>query len=262
MAQDACERSRDRESRYHRLRAGPLRNLFASMNPATTATPQFSGIHATPRWDLVDTVLLDMDGTLLDLNFDNYFWLELVPRRFAELHALDLAAARQSLSPRFAAKRGTLDWYCTDYWSRELGLDIAALKHGIREQVRFLPGAEEFLSRLQGRGLRRILVTNAHQDALHIKAAQTGLTRYFDAVVSSHQYGFPKEHPQFWPRLQAEMNLDPSRCLFVDDSLAVLQAARNHGIGQIFAISRPDSAADHRIIEEFPAAAAIIDLLP
>lgn len=231
------------------------------MNPATTAAPQFSGIHATPRWDLVDAVLLDMDGTLLDLNFDNYFWLELVPQRFAELQALDLAAARQLLGPRFAAKRGTLDWYCTDYWSRELGLDIAALKHEIREQVRFLPGAEEFLSRLQGRGLRRILVTNAHWDALNIKAAQTGLKRYFDAVVSSHQYGFPKEHPQFWSRLQAEMDLDPARCLFVDDSLAVLQAARNHGIGQIFAISRPDSAAERRVIEEFAATPAIIDLL-
>lgn len=227
-----------------------------------TAAPQCSALHATPRWDSVDTALLDMDGTLLDLNFDNYFWLELVPRRFAELHALDVAAARQLLSPRFAAKRGTLHWYCTDYWSRELGLDIAALKHEIREQVRFLPGAEEFLSRLQGRGVRRILVTNAHQDALSIKAAQTGLTRYFDAVVSSHQYGFPKEHPQFWRRLQAEMNLDPSRCLFVDDSLAVLRAARQHGIGQIFAISRPDSAAERSVIEEFPATPAIIDLLP
>ena len=231
------------------------------MNPATTATPQFSGIRATPRWEIVDTVLLDMDGTLLDQRFDNYFWLELVPRRFAELHALDLAAARESLGPRFAAKRGTLDWYCTDYWSRELGMDIAALKHEVREQVCFLPGAEEFLSRLQARGLRMILVTNAHQDALRIKDAQTGLRRYFNAVVSSHQYGFPKEHPRFWPRLQAEMNLDPSRCLFVDDSLPVLQAARNHGIGQIFAISRPDSAAQQRVIEEFPAAPAIIDLL-
>jgi putative hydrolase of the HAD superfamily len=97
---------------------------------------------------------------------------------------------------------------------------------------------------------------------LNIKAAQTGLRRYFDTVVSSHDYGFPKEHPQFWLRLQAEMNLDPSRCLFVDDSLAVLQAARRHGIGQIFAISRPDSAADPRVIEEFPATPAIIDLLP
>lgn len=226
-----------------------------------TAAPQSSGSRATPRWGLVDTVLLDMDGTLLDLRFDNYFWLELVPRRFAELHALELEAAHQLLGPRFAAKRGTLDWYCTDYWSRELGLNIAALKHEVREQVCFLPGAQEFLLQLRARGLRMILVTNAHHDALRVKDAQTGLKSYFDAVVSSHQYGVPKEDPQFWLRLQAEMQLEPARCLFVDDSLAVLQAARRHGIGQIFAISRPDSAADHRQVEEFPAVPAVIELL-
>ena len=228
------------------------------MNPASS--PQFSVIPA-PRWESVTTVLLDMDGTLLDLRFDNYFWLEVVPQRFAELQALDLEAARQLLAPRFAAKRGTLDWYCIDFWSRELGMDIARMKGDIREQVRFLPGAEEFLTRLRRRGVRMILATNAHHDVVKIKHAQTGLQRYFDAVVSSHQYGYPKEHPEFWPRFVADMNLEPERCLFVDDSLPVLQAARQHGIGQIFAISRPDTDAAHRRIEEFPAVPSIIDLL-
>lgn len=214
-----------------------------------------------PDWQRIDVVLLDMDGTLLDLRFDNYFWQVLVPQRFAVLNSLSEAAAVAALKPRFAAKQGTLDWYCTDYWSRELGMDIAALKHEIREQVRFLPGAEEFLRELGRRKLRRILVTNAHQDSLGVKARQTGLVSHFEAVVSSHQYGAPKEHPAFWTKLHAQMQLDPARCLFVDDSLPVLRAAQRHGIGQIFAISRPDSDAAHRSIEEFPAVPAIIDLL-
>lgn len=222
---------------------------------------------ARPDWQRIDTVLLDMDGTLLDLRFDNFFWQKLVPQRFAALHALEVDAAMAALKPRFLAKQGTLDWYCTDYWSRELGLDIAALKHEMREQVRFLPGAEAFLAALRaplaaGRAQpRSILVTNAHRDSLAVKARQTELTRYFDAVVSSHQYGAPKEHPDFWTRLQADMQLDPARCLFVDDSLPVLRAARRHGIAQIFAISRPDSSTGQRSIEEFPAVPAVIDLL-
>jgi putative hydrolase of the HAD superfamily len=216
---------------------------------------------AMPQWETVEVILLDMDGTLLDQRFDNYFWLELVPQRFAELRSLGIDAARQLLASLFAAKHGTLDWYCTDYWSRELCLDIAGLKREIREQVRFLPGAEQFLVELASRKLRRILVTNAHQDSLNIKAQQTGLIRHFDAVISSHQYGAPKEHPDFWSKLQAEVQFEPSRCLFVDDSLPVLRAARRHGIGQVFAISRPDSTGDHRSIDEFPAVPAIIDLL-
>jgi 5'-nucleotidase len=31
-------------------------------------------------WREIDTVLLDMDGTLLDLEFDSHFWLSLVPQ--------------------------------------------------------------------------------------------------------------------------------------------------------------------------------------
>lgn len=204
-----------------------------------------------PRWDQIDTVLLDMDGTLLDLRFDNYFWLEVLPERYACHHQLSVEAARAKLAPLFVAKQGTLDWYCIDFWTRELSLDIAELKRAEREHVRFLPGAERFLQQLHARGLDPVLVTNAHRGVLEIKAEQTGLLRYFQRIVSSHDLGVPKEHPGFWRQLQAELAFDPARCLFVDDSMPVLNAARAHGIGQIFAISRPDSTQHARAIDGF-----------
>jgi putative hydrolase of the HAD superfamily len=216
---------------------------------------------ALPRWHEIETVLLDMDGTLLDLWFDNHFWLDLVPRSYAQRHALTLEAARATLAPRFAAVQGTLEWYCTDYWSRELSLDLVAMKHEAREHVRFLPGAEQFLQAMREHGFKTALVTNAHRDSLGVKAAQTNLAGYFDAVVSSHDYGLPKEHDGFWQRLQAELTFDPKRCLFVDDSLPVLQAARRHGIAQVFAVSRPDSRQEPRQILEFPAVESISELL-
>lgn len=212
-------------------------------------------------WSQVDTVLLDMDGTLLDLRFDNYFWLELVPERFAARQQLSLQAAIEQLVPRFAAKQGTLEWYCTDYWSRELGLDIAGMKREVGNRVCFLPGAEQFLSHLRGRGLRVVLVTNAHLDSLSVKAQQTGLVEYFHLTVSSHQYGMPKEHPQFWPRLESELQFDRGKALMIDDNLAVLRAAREFGIAQVVAVTRPDSAQPVRLVSEFPFTAAVIDLL-
>jgi putative hydrolase of the HAD superfamily len=224
--------------------------------------PQRASAAARPAWDRIDTVLLDMDGTLLDLDFDNYFWLQLVPERFALQHGLPLEEARAALAPRFAAKQGTLDWYCTDYWSRELALDIAGLKHELRNRVRFLPGAEAFLRALRVRGVRSILVTNAHFDSLRIKARQTALAKFLDVMVSSHQYGAPKEHATFWDRLHAEHPFDLQRTLFIDDSLAVLRAARAYGIGQVFAVARPDSTQPARVVTEFPAIAGVAELLP
>jgi 5'-nucleotidase len=216
---------------------------------------------ARPDWSRIDWVLLDMDGTLLDLNFDNYFWLELIPQRYAHRHGLSIAEARQRLTPQFAAKQGTLDWYCTDYWTRELQLDIAELKREVRDRVRFLHGAEDFLTKLRARPARLALVTNAHQNSLAVKAQQTGLLRYFDAVVSSHRFGAPKEEVHFWEQLRQELRFDPARCLFVDDSLAVLRTARDFGIGQIFAVSRPDSTGPVRKITEFEFIEAVHHLL-
>jgi HAD superfamily hydrolase (TIGR01509 family) len=215
-----------------------------------------------PRWNDVDTVLLDMDGTLLDLRFDNYFWLEVLPVHYARRHEMSLDAARATLAPLFVAKQGTLDWYCIDFWSRELSLDIAELKREVREHVRFLPGAEQFLRALHARGLDPVLVTNAHRGVLEIKTQQTGLAQYFRRIVSSHDFGVPKEHPEFWSQLQTLLAFDPARCLFVDDSISVLKAARAHGIGQIVAITRPDSTQHPRTIEGFAAVERIEELSP
>jgi HAD superfamily hydrolase (TIGR01509 family) len=214
-----------------------------------------------PPWEAIDTVLLDMDGTLLDLRFDNYFWLDLVPERYAAKHDLTLEEARAVLAPMFSGKQGSLDWYCTDFWSRALSLDIAGMKHEVREHVRFLPGAEDFLRALREKGVRIALVTNAHRDSLKVKAAQTGLLNYFDVVFSSHSFGVPKEHPDFWHQLEAALLFDPARTLFVDDSHSVLTAAQKHGIAHIFAISKPDSTQDRRDVTQFPSVEAVSHLL-
>ena len=49
-------------------------------------------------WHTIDTVLLDMDGTLLDLYYDNHFWREHVPMRFAEKQKISLDQAKQLIS--------------------------------------------------------------------------------------------------------------------------------------------------------------------
>jgi HAD superfamily hydrolase (TIGR01509 family) len=232
--------------------------IYPTMQHVTSDSIDFGDFEP---WPEVDLVLLDMDGTLLDLRFDNYFWREAVPERYAQRHRMSLQDAQQVLTPRFAAKQGTLDWYCTDYWSRELALDIAGLKHELREIVRFLPGAERFLRALRASGLPAVLVTNAHPDALRVKARQTGLLDYLSGAVSSHQYGVPKEHPEFWFKLEGDLAFDRGRTLFVDDSLAVLRAARRHGLTYIVAIAHPDSTLERRVIDEFPSVHAVAELL-
>ena len=164
-------------------------------------------------WNSIDTVLVDMDGTLLDLAFDNYFWLDVVPEDYARKRGLTLAESRALLAPRFAAKVGTLDWYCLDHWTRDLGLDLKTLKREHRDHIRFLPGAPEFLAAVRKRRKRLCIVTNAHRDTFEVKAEHTGIDRLVDGVVCSHDYAAPKESAEFWHALERHEPFDRDRTL-------------------------------------------------
>lgn len=205
------------------------------------------------NWNTIDTVLLDMDGTLLDLHFDNHFWLEHLPQRYAEHHGISRALADAELMPLFREHAGQLNWYCTDFWSRELRLSIPDLKREVAELIALRPDADTFLGAIRSAGKRVILITNAHRDSLSLKMERIELAPYFERMISSHDYGFAKENQQFWFALQAEVNFDPARSLFIDDSLAVLRSARTYGIGHLLAVREPDSKAGPKNTEEFAA---------
>lgn len=217
---------------------------------------------ALPDWSAIDTVLLDMDGTILDLKFDHYFWLDLVPARYAAANGLPLDEAKARLRPLYKAKEGTLDWYCIDYWTGALELDVAALKREAREQVEWLPHAEAFVRRVRARRKRLALVTNAHPETLAVKDEQLDFRGHFDAVYSSHPFGAPKESTEFWRVFAAAEKFDSTRTLFVDDSMPVLRAARAHGVRWVYAIARPDSSQPRREQSEFPSVDAVHELMP
>ncbi|MCG3171505.1 MAG: GMP/IMP nucleotidase YrfG [Pseudomonadales bacterium] len=213
-------------------------------------------------WTAIDTVLLDMDGTLLDLHFDNFFWLEHLPQRYARIHDRDEDAARHELVERFRAAQGSLDWYCVDHWSRELGLDVAALKQEVRHLIAVRPHVEDFLARLHASQRRVLLVTNAHRKSLSLKLAHTGLERWFDAIVSSHDFRLAKEEPGFWAALAAVEPFDPVRTLLIDDNHAVLQSAHDYGIRYLLTLLQPDSRREARSGLHFPAILHFDEIMP
>jgi putative hydrolase of the HAD superfamily len=213
-------------------------------------------------WPHVDTVLLDMDGTLLDLHFDNHFWLEHMPRRYAEYHSLAPDTARAHLTAHYERHAGTLNWYCLDFWASELALDIMQLKEEVVHLIAVRPDVPAFLGALRESGRRVVMVTNAHPKSLDLKMRETRIDAYFDALISSHQIGLPKEHPDFWQGLQGVEPFDKRRTLFVDDSLPVLKSAQAYGIGQLLAVCNPDSKQPHKDCEGFAAITSFEQVMP
>ena len=213
-------------------------------------------------WEEIESVFLDMDGTLLDLHFDNHFWQEHVPLRYAERHKLDIQTAKSQLIPKFRLKEGTMDWYCVDYWSRELKLDIASLKREINHLIAVHEHVTEFLRRTRESGKRVVMLTNAHAKSLDLKMEVTGLTDAFDALICAHDIGYPKEDLRFWSQLKRDEPFRKTSTLFIDDSLSVLRTAREFGIHHIVAVRKPDSQSPAREMEGFNTIDGFDEIMP
>ncbi len=215
-----------------------------------------------PDWNEIDTVLLDMDGTLLDLYFDSYFWLTHLPRRYAEHYGICEAEAREHIIPKLREKEGTLEWYCLDHWSDLFKLDLATLKHEVRHLIRYRPSAREFLEALKRGNKRLVLATNAHRDVVKLKFLHTDLEVFFDNILCAHDFGCAKEYPAFWRAISKVEPFDRKRTIFIDDNLDVLRQAKSFGIRYLYAIHQPDSQRPPKETEEFPAIKDFRDLLP
>lgn len=208
-------------------------------------------------WSHIHSVFLDLDGTLLDLHYDNHFWLEHVPVRYAERHGLEHAEARDVLNNKYSQVLGSLNWYCVEYWSHELELDIPELKQEIADKISVRPYVEEFLEFVHMQGKRVVLVTNAHPASVAIKMDKTGIDRYFNRIITSHELGFAKEEPEFWPELQKHEAFQTEATLFIDDNFSVLDAAKEYGLKHLLAIHKPDSQGpekehpEYTILESF-----------
>ncbi|CAI1175571.1 GMP/IMP nucleotidase [Serratia ficaria] len=204
-------------------------------------------------WQQIDTVLLDMDGTLLDLEFDSHFWLRLVPQALSERRAIPFEHARDIIQREYLAVQHTMNWYCFDYWSERLDLDIYRMTSEVGSRARLREDTEPFLQALRDAGLQTILLTNAHPHSLAVKIEHTGLDRHLDLLLSTHTFGYPKEDQRLWQAVQQRTGFDPQRTLFVDDGEPILDAARTFGIRYCLGVQNPDSSTAEKTFRHHPS---------
>ncbi len=213
-------------------------------------------------WQRVEIVMLDMDGTLLDLNFDNTFWQQYLPKHYAEKQQINIDAARRELMARYAEHQGTLQWYCLDYWRDNLDIDLMALKKQLSHLIKVLPHSIDFLDQLHQANKQVLLVTNAHPDNLVLKMEVTQLRHHFDGIVCSHDYGYCKEDQRFWQAFQQQHSFELAHSLMVDDNLQVLASAKKYGISQVLAIRKPDSNRPENRVVEYPSVSDFSEIIP
>lgn len=214
------------------------------------------------HWREVDAILLDMDGTLLDLSFDNHFWKQAVPNIYAQDKGISLEQSFEHLGQYYEQYSGTLNWYCTDFWSEKLGIDIIQHKMELSHKIALRPGTQEFLEKIKASDKDVFLVTNAHPETLRVKLDKTGIGDYFDRLYSSHEFNQPKESPLFWTQLEQQLSTPLSRCIFIDDTESILIQAKQSGVKYVVMVEQPDMTQPVRKSTEFQSINQLTELLP
>jgi putative hydrolase of the HAD superfamily len=192
-------------------------------------------------WQAIDTVLLDMDGTLLDKHFDDYFWEEYVPETYARQNNISIFTAEDELLAKYKEREGSLEWTDLDFWSQELDLDLERMKQEVDHLISIHPYVLEFLDFCRGVGKKIILVTNAHPKTLAIKMVKTKMAGEFDALICADEIGVAKEDPSFWGKLAEKIHFDKERTLLADDNEDVLISAENYGIANVIFVAKSSS---------------------
>ncbi len=203
------------------------------------------------KFENIDYILLDMDGTLLDKYFDDYFWEHLVPQKYAEKYNITFGKAKKDLIKKYKIHEGTLNWTDVDFWSRELKLDIPALKEQIKHLIEVHPNVEDFLKMLKAKDKKVFLVTDAHYKSIELKLKKTQIGKYFEKVLSCFDIGFPKESIKFWKEAEKRLGFDKKRTLFIDDTEKILKTAKQYGIRYLIFKARANSKNHPKKSKEF-----------
>ena len=202
-------------------------------------------------------ILLDLDGVILNLDYDIKFWESWLPEHLASQSNQSLKEVKTKIQAEIDIQRGTLNFYDLNYWDDLLSVDCMEIIREQEEKCSYLEGSYEALQRLSAMQNPKHILTNGDPRAQEYKAETQNFLEFFDSIFYSMHTGYPKEEKEFWALARHNLNLDFEDAIFIDDDFKVVTAAIKVGIKKVIWITPGKNRVLQNGIETFPSLAEL-----
>jgi len=173
----------------------------------------------------IQTVLFDLDGTILDSN-------ELIYASF--LHTFNHYKYSFTKEEIMSFNGPPLIETFTNIDPERAELMIETYRQHNHEvhhdYVKLFPNVIETIEVLQDNQIQMGIVTAKMRESVNMGLEITGLDRYFETIVTIDDVTHPKPHPESVIKAMTALNGEPSTTLMVGDNYHDIQAGQNAGV--------------------------------
>ena len=134
---------------------------------------------------MIKVISFDVDGTLVDAEYNDLIWLEEIPRLYAENKGIDFKTAYDFILAEYEkVGENDLRWYDMNYWLELFGINrtYAEIMQKYTDRIKIYPEVEKTLEILQSK-LRMVVISLMPREFLDVKLKK--LNGYFSRTFST-----------------------------------------------------------------------------
>jgi len=171
---------------------------------------------------MVKVVSFDLDGTIVERKYTDYFWLEVIPKAYAEEKGIELNKAKRIVYLKYdEIGENDLRWYLPDFWLKYLNIrkNLNKLLYEAFRESRPYPYVKPLLSVLRKKKFKLILCTNASRDFAIEVLEYLSLKNFFDKIYSCvSDYGLIRKTRSFYFRVLKDLKVPACLMVHIGDN--------------------------------------------